>query len=389
MSLEVTRSPLAPRSLAAVGLGAFLLLGLLYPILGPALPHLSAQFDLRATGASLLISVNSAGAVLGVLIAGGLSARLAAQRRALVAAALLALGCLGLASAPSFVLALLASSLLGVGFGMLDLTVNVWLSTSYGERSAAMLNLLSASFGVGAVLAPLTVGLADGDFRAPLLGCAVLAALLGLGLLSVPPVPPQAPSGPPRPETAGGPSRVILGGFILLFLTYVAVESGVGTWAVTHLRDALGASTGEAARLSAWFWVSFTVGRLISAPLALRVAPAHLITGTLILAAISLGLAALPAAAPLAYTLTGLFLAPVFTTGLVWLTQVLPGAAAPTLVFAGAFAGPVVFSPVIGIMRDSFGPSAIPLTLLGIALLALAVVLGLRRRLRLEAEGER
>lgn len=387
MSLEAPTISSPPKRLAAVGLGAFLLLGLLYPILGPALPELSEQFGLRATGASLLLSCNSAGAVMGVVVAGSLSSRLASRWRAAFAVAVLALGCLSLIFASSFALTLLAASLLGFGFGVLDLTLNVWLSTSYGERSAAMLNLLSASFGIGAVLAPLAVGFVDGNFRPPLLGCAALAALLLFLLLSMPQTEsPRAESGPwaqsQRPNTTTRPARFILGGFILLFLAYVAVEGGVSAWEVTHLRDALGIGTGAAAQLSALFWVTFTLGRLISAPLALRFAPAHLITGALILAAASLALAVVPAAAPAAYTLTGLFLAPVFTTGLVWLTRVLPGGGAPTFVFAGAFLGPVLFSPVIGAMRDAFGPTAIPLTLLAITLVDLAVVIGLRHQLR-------
>ncbi len=378
----MARSSGPPRRLAVLALGAFLLLGLLYPILGPALPQLSARFGLRATGASLLLSVNSAGAFIGVVTAGLLSARLAPERRALTATLILAAGCAALAVAPTFALALLAAALVGLGFGMLDLTMNVWVSTRYGERSAAVLNLLSAAFGVGAVLAPLAVGLSDGHVRVPLLSCAVLAAALLLPLLSMPRAAVQAPAEPGLPAGGWRPSRVLLGGFVLLFLAYVAVEGGVGAWEVTHLREALGLSTATAAQLSALFWVSFTAGRLISAPLALRLAPAALVTGALTLAALSLAAAALPGAAPAAYTLTGLFLAPVFTTALVWLTRVLPGGAAPTFVFAGSFLGPVVFSPLVGVTHDAFGPAAIPLTLLGITLLALALGLWLHHRLR-------
>ena len=156
----------------------------------------------------------------------------------------------------------------------------------------------------------------------------------------------------------------------------------MGAWEVTHLKDTLGLATGDATHIAALFWVSFTLGRLLAVPLALRLPPAQLVTGALVLAAASLALAAIPAAAPAAYTLTGLFLAPVFTTALVWLGRELPGGAAPTFVFAGAFLGPVIFSPVVGLMRDTFGPAAIPLTLLTIALLDVAIVLALRRLLR-------
>ena len=362
-----------------VALGGFLLQGLIYPILGPALPTLSTQFHLKATGASALLSANSAGAVLGVVLAGVVLKRLRFQRQCLVAVCLIILGCLGLVTAPDFALTLMASALLGLGFGMLDLALNVWVSSSYGASSAAMLNLLSASFGVGAVLAPLFVGLSNGNFRLPLLGCASLAALVFVGLLFTP-SKPQLQDEVTVPGKAR--SHWVLAGFILLFLAYVTVEGGVGSWEVSHLRDTLGVNTATAAKISAWFWVSFTLGRLVSAPLALRVPPARLIPYALLLAALCLAAASIAPAAPVAYALTGLFLAPVFTTGLVWLTRAVPGGAAPTLVFAGAFVGPVLFSPVIGAARDAFGPSAIPLTLMAVALLALTIALGLGQGLR-------
>ncbi|GAA4007349.1 MFS transporter [Deinococcus rubellus] len=385
--------PAPPRSLAAVALGIFLLLGIIYPILGPALPRLSAQFGLQATGASLLLSANSAGAFLGVVLAGLLPERLMAERRAALALMLTALGSLGLAFAPDFPLALLASGLLGLGFGMLDLTINVWLSVRYGERSAAMLNLLSAGFGVGAVLAPLAVGRAGGNVQLPLLGCAVFAGLLLWPLLKL----PRSPAPTTHLETTGStptplrksarPVQLLLGVFILLFMVYVAVEGGVGAWEVTALQDSLGLSTAAASQISSLYWVFFTAGRMITAPLTLRFAPPQLVTGALALAVISLACAAIPAAAPAAYSLTGLFLAPVFATSLVWLSRELPGKSAPTLVFAGGFLGPVLFSPVIGSLRDTFGPAATPLALTGIAALDLLLVVWLvnllRRRPRL------
>lgn len=380
MTLPTTVALLPPRRLAASGLGCFLLLGLIYPILGPALPTLSGQFDLSAKGAALLLSLNSAGAFGGVLLAGTLSRRWPPARRGALALSVIAAGCLGLTLAPTFGLALAASLLLGLGFGVLDLTTNVWLSTSYGARSASMLNLLSASFGVGAVLAPLAVGLAGGDFRLPLLGCAALAALLLPLMLTL----RQTTEGTSVADrvTASGRSRTLLLGFVLLFLTYVGVEGGIGAWEVTHLQGALNLTTASAAGITSLFWVSFTAGRLISAALALRLEPARLVIGSLVLAAASVALAAIPGAAPAAYTLAGLFLAPVFTTGLVWLTRTLPTGGATTLVFASGFVGPVVFSPVIGAFKDAYGPTAIPVTLFGITLLCVATALGLRRALR-------
>ncbi len=373
-----------------MGVGVFLLLGLIYPVLGPALPTLSERFGLSAGSASLLLSFNSAGAFAGVLLAGALSRRWIPPNRGALALGVIMAGCVGLTLAPSFGVALAASLLLGLGFGVMDLTINVWLSTSYGPRGASVLNLLSAGFGVGAVLAPLLVGFAGGDFYLPLLSCAVLAALL-LPLVFTLRRAAALGAAPASPAPTGR-ARPLLLGFVLLFVTYVGVEGGVGAWEVTHLRDALGLSTAGAAQLTALFWVSFTVGRLVSAALALRLEPPRLVTLALTLAVLSLALASVPSLAAAAYTLAGFFLAPVFTTGLVWLIRTLPGSGATTLVFASAFLGPVLFSPVIGASKDAYGWRAIPLSLLGIALLCLAVALGLwratGREQRLEQVGE-
>ena len=393
-------APPPPRLLAPVAFGIFLLLGVLYPILGPALPRLSEKFGLQASGAAWLLSGNSAGAFVGVVLAGLLPPRFTFERRALLGLGITLLACLSLAFAPDFRLALLAAVLVGLGFGILDLTTNIWLATRYGDKSAAALNLLSTGFGIGAVAAPLAVGYAGGSFQWPLLICAAFAAMLLWPLLilqrqaseTVPSElastePQEAPLAKSIDAAPPGRSRLILGVFVALFMVYVAVESGVGSWEVTDLQGRLGLNTASATKIASLYWVMFTLGRLISAPLALRLAPQQLITGGLVLASLSLAAASLPAAAPVAYSLTGLFLAPVFTTALVWLTRELPGRHAPTLVFAGSFLGPVLFAPLIGLANDLYGPIATPLGLLGIALIDLAAVLYLIVLLRQRARG--
>ncbi len=99
---------------------------------------------------------------------------------------------------------------------------------SYGRDSETVLNLLSAS--VGAVLAPLAVASTQGDFRLPLLGSAALGALLLVPLLALPNGRLSRETPLPSAHPAGPRVRLILGGFVLLFLAYVTVEGGVGSW---------------------------------------------------------------------------------------------------------------------------------------------------------------
>jgi len=70
---------------------------------------------------------------------------------------------------------LAAAAVVGVGFGVLVVALNTLFAAGFGDRGAAMLNLLGACFGAGAILGPLAFA-ASGGFRGPFLGGAVLAA---------------------------------------------------------------------------------------------------------------------------------------------------------------------------------------------------------------------
>jgi MFS transporter, FHS family, glucose/mannose:H+ symporter len=159
----------------------------------------------------------------------------------------------------------------------------------------------------------------------------------------------------------------------------VGVENGIGGFEATSLLDG-GAGAAAAASWTAAYWAALTVGRLLAIPLALRVAPPLLVAGALLGAAAGLGLAHLPALAPLAYTLTGLALGPVFPTSLAWLAAATAGARGPTaLVFAAANLGGVLVPAVIGRLVDASSPAVIPTAVLASALACLGATLALRR----------
>jgi fucose permease len=166
---------------------------------------------------------------------------------------------------------------------------------------------------------------------------------------------------------------------VVLTALYVGVENGIGGWETTSLRAA-GAGPAAAASWTAGYWAAITAGRLLAIPLALRVSAPTLAAGSLLLAAAGLGLAHVPGLAPVAYTLTGLALGPVFPTALAWLALTAPGARGATaVVFAAANLGGVVLPVVIGWLVDLSSPAVIPTTVLVVTLACLGTALGLRR----------
>ena len=308
-------------------------IGMLLSLYGPAIPQLRAAYGVGGGSSGLVLSAHFAGAMTGI---GwwGLQRRLAARTWLRLATALLVAGAVAMTLAPAWPAVLVAAFAIGVGFGVVVVEINVLFTDAFGDRAAAMLNLLGACFGAGAVLGPLALA-ASGGYRLPFCAGALLA-VVAVGLTRDLPATATPPARDPGPPPLG-----LVGGFVALLLLYVGVENGVGGFEATSLR-AGGTAAGAAASWTAGYWAAITTGRLLAIPLALRVAAPALVGGCLLVAAAGLGLAHLPAVAPFAYTLTGLALGPVFPTVLAWLAAA-AGARGPTaLVFSAANSSPAV-----------------------------------------------
>src|SRR5829696_2972431 len=345
--------------------------GLLLSLYGPALPELRSRYGIGEGASALVLRAHFLRAMTGIAW-WGLERRLASRTWLVTGTGLLAAGAAAIAFAPAWPVVLAGAAGLGVGFGVIVVEINVLLAEGFGERAAAMLNLLGATFGAGAVAGPLILA-ATGGYRVPF--CA--GALLAVGAVAlVRDLPRTAP--PPeavRPRTP----PALVAGFVAVVALYVGTESGIGGFEATSLlADGTGAAA--AAGWTAGYWAALTIGRLLAIPLALRVAPAVLAAGSLLAAAGGLGLAHVPGFAAVAYTLTGLVLGPVFPTVLAWLAVVAPGSRTSTaMVFAAGQLGGIVLPVVMGRLVDAGSPAVIPSAVLGVVLCCLGAVLLLRR----------
>src|SRR5262249_23516971 len=142
----------------------------------------------------------------------------------------------------------------------------------------------------------------------------------------------------------------------------------------THLR-AVGYAAATAASATSIYWLSLTVGRFLVVPVSLRW-PAHtIVTASCIGMAVCLVLATIPALAPFAYLGVGLFIAPIFPTGLPWLNRAVPTVKAATAyVIAASMIGGVAFPPLLGTAIERAEVGAVPLILFGLA--AICALLG-------------
>jgi len=183
-----------------------------------------------------------------------------------VSAALVTLAFIALAFAHSFGSAVSAAIVLGFGGGGLNTSSNALVADLFPENRGAMLNVVGAAYGVGALLIPLLAAVLTGLFTIPQL-LAVAAALAGVCTIFyvVLPFPP--------PREAIGFSLlasvkairipgVLLFGLILFCQS--GNESSIGGWTSTYL-GSIGANTRIATWILGGYWAGLMAGRIAAA----------------------------------------------------------------------------------------------------------------------------
>ena len=271
---------------------AFISLGLPDTVLGVAWPSLRERFGIPASAMGAVLGAGMVGYFASGLWAGigvgklGVGGLLAASS-ALVAAALL-----GYALAPSWGLFFPVGVLMGLGSGAIDSGLNGYAARHFSVRHV---NWLHACWGVGASTGPalMTFVIAKGfGYRA---GYATLAGVLGsmatLFLItrrlwddprsepSAALAPsPSAGSAPPEPlgfRAALGRGRVWL--LIVTFFLYTGVETSVGQWCFSWMRERRGLSVEAAGAWTSAYWGSLTLGRLVLGLVVDRFGPDRLL----------------------------------------------------------------------------------------------------------------
>ncbi|WP_198946435.1 MFS transporter [Pseudofrankia asymbiotica] len=357
----------------------FVVIGALQALYGPAIPEIRVKYGVASGVAGLGLSAHFVGALLGVLLFFRLRARFGTRRLLGMSYGLMAAGSLAFAAAHTWPVALTAATVVGLGFGGIDYGLNQLFATGFGRRSTAMLNLLNAHFGIGAVAGPALVGwLGARHYPWLFVALAVLCLFLLPGLRGVRSGDGEAVS---TPGSAAAPSRLVpvVAAFIVIYVLHVAIETGVGGWEPTQLA-AVGYSASAAAVATSGYWLAMTVGRFLAVPLTLRFPAPLIVTVSCIGMAACLIMAPVAALAPYAYLGVGLFIAPIFPTALPWLSRAAPTvASASAFVIAASMIGGVAFPPLLGAMIDEVGVRAVPALLFGLALVCGMLSVWLRR----------
>jgi len=366
-------------SAAVIGALAFVLMGGVQALYGPSLPGFSQHFGLPVSTAGLLISAHGLGALAGVLSTVPLSGHPLARYRTGVAITLLAVGALLLGLTSVWPVALLGALVVGLGYGVLTVGLNSLFAVGFGQRSAAMVNLLNAVFGIGAILGPLLVGRDAGNVSWPFLVIALGAGLLAPFAFSL---DDRLPVTTVTRAGSAHQSKGLVVGFLVLLALVVGLEASSSGWNATYL-VALGQTPASAASFASLFYLVFTAARLFAVPLSLRLSAFTLVAASLALGAVLLLLAQRPALAPYALASLGGAVALLFPNTFTWLARTVPGARGGTaLMIAGGLLGGALFPALIGQAVAVFGERVLPHAMLLLTVLALILAVWLRRKSR-------
>jgi MFS family permease len=295
---------------------------------GLVIGHLRDELDLSYTTGGLHVAAFAAGSMVAGLISARLERALGRRRLFWSAAALMGAGVLGL-TAGTIAAATVGSVLvMGVGGGLLLVTIQAALADHHGERRAVALTEANVAASIAYVVLigvlSLTAALAAG-WRVALLASLAVPALAWSSnrRLAI-----DAP--PPSRVAQGRLPGVFWVAAAMLFCT-TAAEWCITAWGATFVEDAAEVSTDTAVALMAGYFGGVVAGRTLGSRLARRHDPARLLAFAL--AVTAAGFAVLwpsrgPGQALAGLSLLGIGLGNLFPMGVSVTVALAPGRAA-------------------------------------------------------------
>lgn len=263
----------AHAGLLFAGVATFVMMGAGQALFGPVLPVYVRDFSLTEGEAGLFVALLWVGCFLGVGLMYFKGARIGPRHTLAVMAA----GAGLMAASPAWGLTLAGGVVFGMGYGMATAVFNPRVMRAFADKGPSMLSLLNATFGIGAIAAPLVFVWLGSD---PARAFGIVAALILAIWLFAGPAGREG-AAPPGEIKAFRPDWAILG-FGLIAIGMEASLAGLGPTALIRA----GVEEHQASRLLSAFFVVFLLARVALIFVAHRVQP-------FVLYAVAVGSAAL------------------------------------------------------------------------------------------------
>jgi MFS transporter, FHS family, L-fucose permease len=367
---------------------AIFVYGMVASMLGTINPGLAAKFQLTNVQTGYIALAQGIGLVIASVSVGPLLDRKGKKIGLLLGLALVTLALVALANAGSYEVIAGAMVVLGMGGGVIITGANALGSDVSESRRASVLNFLNVFVGLGGFATPFIAGnLLGGDavrvaYTAAALTGATFAVHLFLRIA------------PPAPRAAGQKAGAVFGVPVLYLLAsatflYTACEFGIWNWLAKYLivRGVPEATAFNV--LSFGFALGLLLGRVIVAPILIRVPPLTVtIAASILMTATTFAVlrTSAPTLVGALVFLAGLAMAPVFPTTVAIVGDVFKERSATAIGFTitCGFSGLIVSSPLIGWLAgpDPAGLGRGLLVLPAFSTALLVVNLALRARQR-------
>lgn len=343
---------------------AFFVSGAASQPLGSFIPFLRETYGFSYDLSGILLSCQSIGNLVAVLIAGFLPIYLGRRRSILVLAVWMAVGYLIFASGiGSPIVLILACLMTGIARGGNANFSNTMISTLPGDKATRGYNLLHGCFAVGALLSPLLLILCTSLW--PAYGWRIMAG--GLGLLAVSQIILYAKMELP-PESGAKSIKSVdrsflkvkqfwLGAAMLFF--YISTEYAIVGWMVTYFQD-IGVLTAEQSQLmNSLLWLIIFIGRMVGAAITGKIS-----RGTLLLidgvGFFAFFLLMFFSRTPLPIIIgiigIGFFMATIYPTAFAFGSDCIKGndLGASTMIFTGSVGG-IITPAIVGFVAEQAG----------------------------------
>ncbi len=366
---------------------AFVGMGVAISIVGPTLPTLSVHSSTPVGTLGILFTVRSLGYLISSLTLGRLFDRTKAHPLLGFAQIGIGLCLIGVAWLYTLPMLITLFLLMGAMESLISVGSNTCLVWTFPERSSPLLNGLHFSFGIGAFLSPLIVAQLlplENGFQLAYWLSGGFFILLGLwtARLSNSPVQPQTNGTNSGPVNATRADYILIGLTGLFLFFYVGSEISFSGWYFTYALNQEAVSETTAAYMNSAFWLSFTVGRLLSIWAAVKMSQKKILpialVGSLVSISILLFLPVSIASLWISPIALGFFMAPIFPTAFSWTSQSIPLSGKLTgILFLGDSIGAMLLPWLVGQVIDIKGTAAMVSLISGALLLNLIAYFGL------------
>ena len=250
---------------------ALLFYGMGIMIIGPLISHIKEEYSIGYGDAGFLMTALSVGFILTVLVSGYMVNRFSLKAMIISGLSAYIAGLTLFVFSSSFTIAIAAYSILGLGGGFIQVSLNTLVSELNPLKRSSALNLLHLFFGIGAFTGPIFSGaLVHYGVRFTIPYGVIAIALSVIVVLMAAAEFPQSK----QSETTllGDLKQVLLNRYMIILslamVLYVGIEMGISTWAVLYMEEEFNMVHVNASLMVSYFWLAMTLGRIVCVFLA-------------------------------------------------------------------------------------------------------------------------